>query len=76
MSNFTGTLEMSGTAQKYIMFLPYSDKYQTMNLPVGIDTETDEYGNFLTTVEGNYSFVFDFSGSSTKNTWFLEPKPL
>lgn len=67
VANYTGFLEMSGTADKYQMFIPYSDQYQEIKMPANLHTERDEYGNLLTTAEGEYNMTFEFKAGSTKN---------
>ena len=47
VTNLTGTLHMSGNAQKYLMFVPHSGRYQEVTGPAGLQAETDEYGNKL-----------------------------
>lgn len=65
--NTSGTLKMSGQAVNYTMFIPYSGKYQEIDAPEILKTKKDEYGNHLTTVNENYSLVFQFDVDPREN---------
>ncbi|MFO7872023.1 MAG: transglutaminase domain-containing protein [Candidatus Undinarchaeales archaeon] len=67
VSNYTGSLELSGLTQEYEMFIPYSDRYQKVEMPEGIETKRDEYGNYLTTAKESYNLTFEFEVGSTRN---------
>ncbi len=67
VANYTGSLEMSGLTEEYTMFIPYSDRYQEVQIPKEIETERDEYGNYLTTAKETYNLTFEFEAGSTRN---------